>query len=208
MMMSISDNTASDILLGVVGIDRINARLRACGCNETLVLTNLHDLFDSIAIDLGYTSLAEFRQARAGVLGAEARRISWERARGGICSAFDPMQTNRSTPRDMTRLLRAIFNDEAAPPSSCANLRHVMGQQVSTRLGRYLPDKASLASKTGTFTGWIRNEAGVVRFQDGRSYAAAFFTHSHEMFKGGRAIEREMGRAATAAVNALHAEHP
>ena len=37
LMIIVSDNTATDILLGLIGTDAVNARLRACGLEHTVV---------------------------------------------------------------------------------------------------------------------------------------------------------------------------
>jgi beta-lactamase class A len=203
MMMSISDNTATDTLLSVVGLDRVNARARTCGCASTIVESSLKELFDSVAIDIGFASYVELLAAQSGALGPEARSKGADAARIDACAALDPMRTSRSTPRDMTRLLSAIWKDEAALPASCASVRAVMAQQVSTRLGRALPDGATLAAKTGSLFGRIRNEIGVVTHADGRAFATAVFTRAHQPFKRVASIEAEMGRAAASAISAL-----
>jgi beta-lactamase class A len=43
---------------------------------------------------------------------------------------LDPATTNRSTPREMTALLAAIWRDEAAGPAACAAMRRVLGLQI------------------------------------------------------------------------------
>jgi beta-lactamase class A len=205
MMMSVSDNTATDTLLSVVGLDRVNARARTCGCASTVVESNLRDLIDGMAVDIGFASYAELLAAQSGALGPEARSKSTDAARIDACTALDPTRTSRSTPRDMTRLLSAIWKDEAASPGSCANVRNVMAQQVSTRLGRALPDGATLAAKTGSLFGRVRNEIGVITHADGRAFAAAVFTRAHKPFERVAGIEAEIGRAAGAAISALRA---
>jgi beta-lactamase class A len=63
-------------------------------------------------------------------------------------------------------------------------------------MGRALPDGASLAAKTGTLAGGIRNEIGVITHADGRAFAAAFFTRAHKFLDGRASIELEMARSA------------
>ncbi len=204
LMMSISDNTATDILVRTIGLNRINARARSCGCTSTVVESDLKTLFDGIATDLGFLGYAQLAAARSGSLGPDARRKSIDPAWVAACTALDPTtRTNRSTPRDMTRLLVSIWKGEAASPASCAKVRAVMGQQVNTRLGRGLPDGATLAAKTGTFTGCIRNEIGVITHADGRAFAVAVFTRAHTFFKGHTGIEAEMARATALAISTL-----
>ena len=202
-MMSVSDNAATDLLLARVGRDRINARLHACGCLETVVECDLATMFDEMAIEIGFADYAELAAARAGGLGADALARSNDRALVDRATAFDPTRTNRSTPRDMTRLLRAAWRDEAATPDACAALREVMAQQVSTRLGRNLPDGATIAAKTGSLTGRVRNEAGVITHADGRAFAVAVFTRAHAPFEQVAAIEAEIGKGAAAAIDLL-----
>mgnify|MGYP001134033145 CR=1 FL=1 len=203
MMLSVSDNAASDILLAQVGIEAVNARLAACGCNSSHVEADLRTTFDQLAIDLGFEDYAQLAAARSGALGPEAMAASHDARRIDASRAFDAKRTNRSTPRDITRLLRAVWNDEAAPAQACAALRAAMSQQVSTRLGRELPDGATLAAKTGSLTGRIRNEVGVITHVDGRAFAVAVFTHAHAPFRRVSAIEIEMAKGAASAISAL-----
>jgi beta-lactamase class A len=202
-MMSVSDNAATDLLLNRVGLDKVNERLRSCGCLQTVVECDLRTMFEGMAVELGFSDYVQLAAARSGALGPEATRQSHDAARIDASAAFDATRTNRSTPREMTRLLRAIWKDEAAPPDSCANLRLVMGRQVNTRLGRNLPDGATLAAKTGSLTGRVRNEVGVITHADGRTFAVAVFTRAHAPFQRVAEIEAEIGRAASSAIAVL-----
>ncbi len=202
-MMGVSDNTATDVLLGVVGLDQVNARAQACGCAATVVESDLKTLFDTLAVDLGFETYAELLAAQSGALGPEASLRSLDGARIDACAALDPHRTTRSTPRDMTRLLRAVWAGQAAPPAACAKLRAVMAQQVTGRLVRALPDGATVAAKTGSLLGRVRNEVGVITHADGRAFAVAVFTWAHTRFERVADIETEMARAMAAAIAAL-----
>ena len=207
MMMSISDNTATDILLHTVGLEQVNARARAWGCASTVVESNLRELLDGMATDIGFANYAELLAAQSGALGPEARLRSTDATRIDAVGALDPPRTTRSTPRDMTRLLSAIWKDEAAP-SACAAVRTLMAQQVSTRLGRGLPDGATLAAKTGSLAGRVRNEIGVITHADGRAFAAAVFTRAHKPFEGAAGIEGAMASGVALAISALRRSDP
>jgi len=206
LMMSVSDNTATDVLLGVVSIDRVNARARTCGCTSTVVESDLKTLFDGMAEEIGFANYAELLAAQSGALGPGARLESTDAATIDACAAFDPTRTIRSSPRDMTRLLGAIWNDKAAPAAACANVRSIMAQQVSTRLGRALPDGATIAAKTGSLSGRVRNEVGVITHADGRAFAVAVFTRAHKPFERVTSIEAEMASAAAAAISTLRSK--
>ena len=103
----------------------------------------------------------------------------------------------------MTQLLRAIWRDEAAPPEACAKVRAVMAQQVSSRLGRDLPDGAVVAGKTGSLTGRVRNEVGVITHANCRAFAVAVFTRAHRPFERVASIEAAIATNASAAISAL-----
>lgn len=203
MMLSVSDNAATDILLARVGIDAVNARLAACGCHASRVEADLRTTFDQLAVDIGLETYDQLAAARSGALGDEAMARSHDGARIDASRPFDALRTNRSTPRDLTRLLRAVWTDEAASPQACADLRAAMAQQVASRLGRDLPDEATIAAKTGSLTGRVRNEAGVITHADGRAFAVAVFTRAHAPFRRVSAIEAEMARAAASAIAVL-----
>ena len=204
-MMSVSDNTATDVLIRVVGLDRVNARTRSCGCASTVAESDLGSLFDTIAVDVGFATYAELFAAQSGRLGPEARARSVAATRIHACAALDPARTSRSTPRDMTRLLGAVWNDEAASPVACAAVRAILAQQVTGRLVRALPDGATVAAKTGSLLGRVRNEAGVITHADGRAFAIAVFTRAHRPFERVADIETEMARGVASAISALRA---
>lgn len=203
LMLTISDNTATDHLVSVVGLDRINARAALCGCVATVIESDLQTLFDGIGTDMGFADYATYAAAQAGALGEEARRLSTDPTRIDACAAYDARRTNRSTARDMTCLLSAIWTNDAAAPEVCASVRAVMARQFSTRIGRGLPVGVSIAAKTGALTGRVRNEIGVIAHKDGRAFALAVFTRSHRPFERADDIDAAMAAGAAAAIAAL-----
>jgi len=208
LMMGVSDNTATDALVNLVGLDRINARAKHCGCRATLVESDLKTLFDGIARDIGFPTYPELLKAQSGALGPEAQHRALAPARIDACAALVPARTSRSTPRDLTRLLATIWADTAGPPAACASLRALMAQQVTGRLVRALPDGAAVAAKTGSLLGRVRNEAGVITHADGRSFAVAVFTRAHERFARIAEIETAMAVGAASAISAVRAGTP
>jgi beta-lactamase class A len=203
LMLTISDNTATDRLIEILGLDAINARAGRCGCAATVIESDLQTLFDGIGRDMGFADYATWAAAQTGALGEEALRLSTDPVRIDACAAYDAHRTNRSTARDMTRLLQAIWADDAAPPQACARVRAAMARQVSTRIGRALPASASLAAKTGSLTGRVCNEIGVVTLKDGRAFALAVFTRAHRPYERAASIEAAMASGAAAAISAL-----
>lgn len=202
-MMTVSDNAATDRLIAAVGLDAINARLTVCGCAATVLESDLASLLDGVAVELGAPSYARLLDAQGGRLGPDAQARSTDPARMATLAALDPQRTTRTTARDMTRLLTAIWRDEAAPPGVCAAVREIMGRQVTRRLEPAMVDGGALAAKSGGLFGRVRNEAAVVSDPDGRAYAVAVFTRAHQPFVGAARINAVIGEAARRAVEVL-----
>jgi beta-lactamase class A len=189
MMMSVSDNTATDVLMERVGVDRIGATLASLGCTETAVDEDCATILAGLAADLGDID---------GVLATDVDPAVYGKAR-----ALDASRTNRTTPREMTRLLSLIWRDEAGPPEACAEARRIMALQVwPHRLRSGFGDEISVAGKTGTLPG-LRNEVGVVTYPDGRRYAVAVFTRAHSYTWQQPRIDAAIGTAARMAVEHL-----
>ncbi len=116
-------------------------------------------------------------------------------------SADGPIST---TARDQTMLLRAIWDDTAAPPSACERVRWAMERQLSRdRLAAGFGTGTEVAAKSGGFLGVWRNEVGVVRFADGTAYAVAVFARADRPPLDPFSVNAAIGEAAVAAVDAL-----
>jgi beta-lactamase class A len=192
LMMSVSDNTATDVIMRIVGLDAINATLRRLGLSKTHLVGDCRELLGSLEEDVG----VGHDEAPLSDLDPDQLR-KWR--------SLDPERTSRTTPSEMTRLLRMIWRDEAAPPEACAEMRWIMALQVwPHRLTSGFPSGVALAAKTGTLPG-IRNEAGVVTYPDGSSYAVAVFTRADTFVERQPAVDASIGRAAFAAVESLRA---
>ena len=192
LMLAVSDNAACDALHDRVGADAIDAAVAALGLRATVIRGCCRDLTRSMIEDTG--------AADDGELFARLREPG---ALDGL-AVLDPERTSRSTPREMTRLLGAIWRDEAASPESCAELRRMMGLQVwPHRLSAGFPDDDAVVSgKTGTLPG-LRTEVGVVETGDGRRTAVAVFTRSASGRLNLPQADAAIGTAARIAVDSL-----
>ncbi|GHC43805.1 serine hydrolase [Streptomyces cinnamoneus] len=190
LMMAVSDNTAADLLLDRVGLDAVNHTTRRLG------LTRTH------AVHTFGAFLALLKED-TGPGGPQA--LADPRVVAGL-RVLDPAATNRSTPRDMTRLLGAIWRDEACAPEHAAAMRRLMGLQVwPHRLASGFPfDDVHVAGKTGSLP-TVRNEVGVVEYPDGGRYAVAVFTRAASPAAVLPPADAVIGTAARIAVDALRA---
>ena len=193
LMLSISDNTATDALIARVGLERINATVRALGLQHTVLVSDLRGLIGSIIEDAAVSSLDALWS-----LSEDERNRRLAR-----CRALQPARATRTTPCDMTRLLRSIWRDEAAPAAACSAVRRLMGPQDSHRLAVGFPDGIRVQAKSGSLMGRIRNEIGVVTYPDGRRYAVAVFTRSHRGVSRQPAIDGAIGAVAALAIEQI-----
>ncbi|ROO84034.1 beta-lactamase class A [Actinocorallia herbida] len=194
LMITVSDNTAADAVMDHVGLDHVNRAMAELGLDRTRIVGNARDLHASMLADAGADDAAAL-WARLGEPGVLAR-----------LSALDPALATRGTPREMTRLLAAVWRDEAAPPDACALMRRMLGLQVwPHRLASGFPyDDVVVSGKTGTLP-TVRNEIGVVEYPDGGRYAVAVFTRSRSTASAQPRADAVIGTAARLAVQALRA---
>ncbi len=185
LMMIVSDNTATDLVVERVGLENVNATLQRLGLERTRVVADCRDiLFDLIGLnDLPdeEKTLDLFRErARAAVL-----KGSW---------SLGVENNDVTTPDEMLRLLEMIVEGEAASRESCDAILETMSrcQTGSYRIGKYLPrEKMEIAHKTGSLPG-IRNDAGVVTLLDsGERYIISCFTReAADVYAAEEAIAR------------------
>lgn len=194
LMLTLSDNAATDVLYHRIGATAVNRVLSDLGLGSTRVLGCCEDILVSIAaeLDLPWPSAD---------LDAELGRVAPDRLRQ--LAVLDPQRTSASTARDMTLLLEAIWSDRATTAEGCERIRHSMTQQIwPHRLTAGFAGKARVAGKTGTLPG-IRNEVGVVSYPDGGRFAVAVFTTSQSLGLHLPDVDRALGRAACLAVEHL-----
>lgn len=145
LMLTLSDNAATDILTRRVGLERVHARLRACGCTATAIEGDLAAMLNGVAAELGWRSYAELLDAQSGRLGPQSQAQSTDPVRLERVGALDSARGSRTTARDMTLFLTAVWADAAAAPEACRSLRLVMAQQVTRRLEPAVPDEIGRA---------------------------------------------------------------
>jgi beta-lactamase class A len=170
LMMIVSDNTATDIILGIVGAERVNSAMRGLGLNETAISASCRDI---IFAGVGGSDLPDEERtlARYEELAADARR------RGGFSGKT---RNNVSTTDEMTALLGLIAEGRAAGRGSCEAILGLMAkcQTGEVRIAKYLPrDAVRVCHKEGTRLR-LRNDVGVVTLLgSGERWALSCFTN-------------------------------
>jgi beta-lactamase class A len=197
-MMSVSDNTAADLVLRRIGLDTVQLLAEELGLVETRVIGGPRHLLETMLADVGARDEEEFARVYPTLPAERVRALR----------VFDPEHTSSSTARDITRLLALIWRDAAGPPEACAAVRALMARQMSwTRLAAAFPPGVRVAAKTGTLPG-LHIEAGVAEYPDGGRYAIAVFAATRSLDARRIDVDLAMGRAALAAVEALRGAAP
>ncbi|WP_333773477.1 serine hydrolase [Streptomyces sp. IBSBF 3136] len=175
MMLTISDNTATDLLIHRVSLSRIRARLARLGLDRIRLAGTIRQEFDAIGRDTGYAGWTEMTRAMSEAGSpAEAAHI-WERALSA--PSLRPGRITSATAGQMAALLKLIWLDQAGPAAACQEVRTLLGQQrLIRKIATGFGEEIRVAAKSGTVPGCASNDAGVVQYPDGSRYAVAVFT--------------------------------
>jgi beta-lactamase class A len=203
LMLTISDNHATDALLRRVGVDAVNATAARLGLTGTVIESDVQAMLDSIGQDIG---CASWEDSVAWAAGASAEELARADRQLLASRALDPARGTRTTARDMVTLLRLIWTGRAGPAAACERVRAVMARQLTRhRIASGFRFPVQVAAKSGSLAGVIRNEIGVISYPDGCRYAAAVFTRSRPG-SGDLAVSGAIGTATARAVAALRKE--
>ncbi len=153
LMIIISDNTATDMILERINVRSVNQFMHDLTLTDIHMALTIRGIFDDMlgeaaAPDRLLTNLNQRRE-----------KPPTNRAGRAFSSGSD---NNVSTPREMTRLLAMIFRGEVVGRAACDEMLHILlQQQLNARLPLFLPYGIPFAHKTGTLHG-IRNDAGIL----------------------------------------------
>ena len=133
MMIAVSDNSATNVLIDKVGMQNVNAMLDSLGLSHTRLRRKMMDL-------------------QAAQQGRE----------------------NISTPREMMRLLDAIYHGKVLNKESTADFFKMLSTNKASFIPRELPPDLKVANKPGELEA-VRNDSGIV-FAEGRPYVICVMT--------------------------------
>ncbi|MBX3002108.1 MAG: serine hydrolase [Caldilineaceae bacterium] len=164
LMIIISDNTATDMVMHRLGVGSINRTMRSLGLTEIHVPITIRQIFDDMLLSADPTQdLLE--------LDKQPRKLD------GLAFSLGP-DNNTGTPRALTRLFTMIYKAEVLDRAACdAMLAILRKQQLNDRLPRYLPPGTPCLHKTGTL-GPVRNDSGIIYVNDASHVAVTIFSRS------------------------------
>jgi beta-lactamase class A len=137
LMIIVSDNTATNLVLDRITADAVNDYLDTIGLTETRALRKVRGDVEPLP---GTTGMS----------------------RAGRLEMNQPFGLGKSTPREMVRLLESLEAGRIVSPAASADVLAIMKrQQVRDGIARHMPDGVAVASKSGALDA-LRSDVGLV----------------------------------------------
>lgn len=190
-MIITSDNTATDMVLDRVGMDRVNGLLDSLGYDQTRLRMTTGDVFhhlwiwkDSSYADSSRSSL--FARGTPGGPDAAERAFAFE----GDSTEW----LGRMTASEVGDFLERIYRDSLVSPEASDAMLDILSQQFySSRLPRFVGPGVTVAHKTGDWPPHAGNDVGILLYDGGPSVVAVFVNQNRGDFVD---VERTIGRIA------------
>ena len=190
-MIITSDNTATDVVIERLGLERVNTMLAELGFEQTRLRATTGELFRTVLelADPGNASLSDRevfesgfpsdREAAVRSFGFEGDSAQW---------------LGRITAREISHMLEAIEEGELASPESSDEMIGILRRQFySSRLPQQLRGRASIAHKTGDWPPHAGNDVGILYYEGGPTVVAVFTNQNQGDFFE---LEAALGRIA------------
>ncbi len=175
-MIITSDNTATDILIARLGLDRANQMLDALGYKETRLRMTIGQLFRGVweQVDPKNASLSDrqvFERGFPDDAAAPSRYLTY---------VGDPSKWfGRTTAREISRMLEQLEKGELAGPASTEEMIRILKRQLYfSRLPQRIRFRASVGHKTGDWPPIIGNDVGIV-YSDAGPIVVSVFTNQN-----------------------------
>lgn len=166
LMTIVSDNTATTMLLELVGAENVTKTMHSLGLSTIEVKMTVHEMFLHAfgipnQVDISVEALRE--RARTVQMDYGSRTFSRER------------DNNVSSAWDMTRLMVMLYKGEVVDREACDDMLAVLScQQYSSRVPLYLP-WYTVYNKTGTMRG-LRNDSGIINCNENSHVAFTVYS--------------------------------
>jgi beta-lactamase class A len=193
-MIITSDNTATDIMIKTLGIDRINAMLSEAGYQQTRLKWRTADLFKAVwvAADSANKSMTDRQVFERGFPAGSNSGPDL----GFKIEGDSTLWLGRTTAREMSRMLEEIMTAKLANKEHSEMMIEILKRQFySSRLPRRLQYRTpvEVAHKTGDWPPFAGNDVGILYYQGGPTIVSVFTNQSKGDFY---TVESTIGRIA------------
>lgn len=159
-MIITSDNTATDLMIAKVGLQRVNRMLDSLGYRDTRLRMTVGETFRQVfvAADPKFASLSDreiFDRGFPNDSGATRRNTAF---------VLDSTKwLGRTTAREISRLLEQLERGHLASAASTAAMRRILRQQLyASRLPQRISFRAGIGHKTGDWPPLLGNDVGII----------------------------------------------
>ncbi|MYD50534.1 MAG: serine hydrolase [Dehalococcoidia bacterium] len=183
MMMTISDNMATDLLMETVGIPNINAFLDRLGYSNTRTSVTMGRYHYRMTYqdDLPTNRANDVLQAEASAAGAnDYKSISYS----------DSPENNVAAPGEMGSIMKRMYDGSLVSPEASSEMLEMMKNARDDRMiRRDLPREIIVAQKSGS-SGRIKGNVGIVYLPSGPMIVSAFATANSNDVRADEAIAK------------------
>ena len=190
-MIITSDNTATDIVIERLGLERVNDLLAQLGYEQTRLRMTTGALFRKTweLADPANASLSDRQVFERGFPSDEDAPERHFRLEGDSTEWL-----GRTTAREIAGMLEAIHAGELASRESSDEMIRILRRQFySTRLPQRLRGRAAVAHKTGDWPPYAGNDVGILYYDGGPTVVAVFTNQNRGDFFE---LEAALGRIA------------
>jgi beta-lactamase class A len=175
-MIVTSDNTATDLLIARLGLERVNQMLEALKYKETRLRMTIGQLFR------GVWEQVEAKNAALSDRQVFERGFPDDAAAPGRYLAYVGDATKwfgRTTAREISRMLEQLQKGELAGPASTDEMIRTLKRQLYfSRLPQRIRFRASVGHKTGDWPPIIGNDVGII-YSDAGPIVVSVFTNQN-----------------------------
>jgi len=172
LMMRVSDNSATDLLLDKLGIANVTERMRSLGLDKIRVdRSTLEMIMDQEGLDYSTYGRLPLPELRAHLDSVDAQTAARANER------FNATEKDVATPRQMTLLLEKVHRGEILDRASSDQIIEFMNHSMigQTRIPALLPEGTRVVHKTGSISG-STNDTGIVFLPGGHHLIITVFT--------------------------------
>jgi CubicO group peptidase (beta-lactamase class C family)/D-alanyl-D-alanine dipeptidase/beta-lactamase class A len=179
-MIVTSDNTATDLVIGRVGLERVNRMLDSLGFGETRMRATTGELFRRVwvAADPAHAAMSDREVYERGF-----PRDAQAAARSFVFEGDSTEWLGRSTARGTSRLLEALYEGRLAGERSTREMISILQRQLySSRLPQRLAGVAAVAHKTGDWPPIAGNDVGILLYEGGPTVISVYTNQNRGSF--------------------------
>ncbi len=160
LMIHVTDDMATDVLMEVVGLDKVNATMDKLGFPNTRVTMNM-GRWHYTMVDMGDEPINPENDKKASAI-MRAGQENYESV-----SYKGSLDNNVTTPREMASILRQMYDGNIVNPKASADMIELLkGATSRTRIPKFIDPDVEIAHKTGG-SGRIKGDVGILYLPTG-----------------------------------------